>query len=182
MNKDFFKGLPGSRQTNDLKGLVVAGSAIAITDPLVWRPHDFFDLVIAPTVHALKYCPAPDIYIHYERKIDVDGALWLPRALDDLKNTLIVVNKEAARLLEVRGARPKNYMVATDEHDWRQIATQTARILGVGDESIWFTEGEDEIKNRANVVQKQSEFFGAKNKYGIPTNLRSTNRKLIMEQ
>mgnify|MGYP001596856740 CR=1 FL=1 len=181
MNKQLIRGLPNGAGIEFLAGFRPISNALIITDGaavISGSPQDFFDLIVCHGYEALRTNPQPDVYVHDGDRIDLGGAAWLPSAIGSLQNVLVVVSKQTRKKLQALGGRPKNYIIECVTGDL-QAARLVVSSLGADPEKIWVLD-KNGLSNKG-CISSQEDFFCRVDKYGAPKNIKSRNRKMLME-
>lgn len=176
------KGLPAGRGPEALGGWLTLASALIVdgANPIEHdRPENFFDLIICCGPSALKICSVPDVYIHIGNDISTNNVVWLPQALESLEKSLVVVNKAVSKELAAVGVRPRNFMVEVG-HDKDMVAEIVSKF-SIPESQTWTIETDRLMAGDSRIISK-TEFFGSKDRFGVPINQRSSGRKLLMER
>jgi hypothetical protein len=192
MNKIEMVGLPGLDRGIDTlanifsKKTVFATSKSTISVPAGYNVKDYFDLVIMDNLENLDRVGHPDIYLHNRPNIDSDGVVDIQRVFE-LKSTLICHKAvEQAKRLRLK---PRNYMVSLPLNMEESIGAESfARFVQsangeVADATVMLGQKDHmiEVYSEASFARSFDKYFKESDKYRVPVNLRSKNRKFLME-
>jgi len=193
MNKSEMIGLPAAdRGIEVLSGkfsnkIIFVPGDQTLMIPKPYNIKDYFDLVIIDDIAYVDSIGHPDIFIYNKEEIDTGGVVDIQRVFE-LKSTLICINQKAAEQAKRLRLKPRNYMISLPSQIGLGINAKTfSRFVQSGNnenEDSKVLVGEKDFMSDFygdGAPKSFDKYFKESDKYRVPLNMRSKNRKLLME-